>query len=303
MNPLRAWITLTWFSFRRQLRSRLLLWIAAGLFLLGAVSVLIVGQTTGWNLLDRKPHPRQPTYAQWLLILETMDGIRGEPTASAHAAIIGSMKAALDQSGYAVFARGVVNTVFIGFLLPLWCLSFAVNSFGAEREGRSLVWLTTRPIPRSAQYLAKLLGTLPWVLAFNLVGFWLICMAAGGPGPKAFADFWPSILGASLAFTTLFHLIGAVFPWPAVVSLVYAFVIEFLASDFLPGTLKRVSISYYARCLVYHDALEQGWELENAATLQPLSPTTCWTVLMSLSVAFTVLGMIWYARTEYRDEA
>ena len=193
-------------------------------------------------------------------------------------------------------------TVFLGFLLPIWTLSFAVSSFGSEREGRSLVWLTSRPIPRSSQYLAKLLGTLPWAVGFSMFGFWLLCVAAGGPGHMAFASYWPAILGGALAFTSLFHLIGAVFPRPAVVALVYAFFIEALASDLLPGTLKRISISYYSRCLVYHSALADGWQLENPAVLQPLSVTTCWAVLMSLSVAFTVIGMVWFARNEYQDD-
>ena len=193
-------------------------------------------------------------------------------------------------------------SIFLGFLLPVWALSFAVSSLGGERESRTLVWLTGRPIPRSWQYLAKFLGSLPWVLAFCMAGFAAVCLTAGEPGYLALTKFWPAVLGGAVAFAALFHLIGAVFPRPAVVSLVYAFFIESLASDLLPGTLKRVSVSYYSRCLVYHDALEEGWQLEHPLVLQPLSPETCWGVLIGVTVALTALGMFWFSRTEYQDD-
>ncbi|HEY8504597.1 MAG TPA: ABC transporter permease subunit, partial [Gemmataceae bacterium] len=176
------------------------------------------------------------------------------------------------------------------------------SSIGAEREGQSLIWLLTRPLPRSAVYLGKLLATLPWALGFNLAGFALICLAAGPVGQRAFALYWPAVAAGTLAFTALFHLIGAVFRRPAVVALLYAFFIEALVGD-LPGTLKRVSISYYTRCLMYHEARGQGVELEDSAVFVPVSPETAWAVLLGATVALTLVGMAVFARSEYRDDA
>src|SRR4051794_18377541 len=53
------------------------------------------------------------------------------------------------------FSRVVVFDVLLGFLLPIWSLSFATQALGGEREGRTLVWLLTRPLSRPAVYLAK----------------------------------------------------------------------------------------------------------------------------------------------------
>ena len=45
----------------------------------------------------------------------------------------------------AVFSRWLVFFLFLGFLLPLWNLSFATSALGSDRENRSLIWLMTRP--------------------------------------------------------------------------------------------------------------------------------------------------------------
>src|SRR5437763_1099991 len=78
------------------------------------------------------------------------------------------------------------------FLLPLFTLAYASGAIGTEREGRTLVWLLTRPVPRPAVYLAELLGTLPWCLLFGLGGFFVLCRAGGDPGREALRLYWPA---------------------------------------------------------------------------------------------------------------
>ena len=108
--------------------------------------------------------------------------------------------------GFMNFSRWVILGAFLGFVLPLFTLSYATAAFGTERESRSLVWLMTRPIPRSGIYLAKFLGTLPWCVLFGLGGFAALCLAGGEFGRKAFALYWPA---AALANRRVF---GAVPP-------------------------------------------------------------------------------------------
>src|SRR5437773_77646 len=75
------------------------------------------------------------------------------------------------------YSRWVVLVLYLGFILPLFTLSYASGAFGTDRESRTLVWLMTRPIPRSAIYLGKFVGTLPWCLAFSGGGFVALCLA------------------------------------------------------------------------------------------------------------------------------
>lgn len=293
-NPVRAFIFLVGFAIRRQARVRQMVGIAVGLLL---ICLLLVGAFTassGWNRYEWRMNRVKPY---------TVEHLGG---ALAHAAV--------EQSDYmdrfkketaplAVFSRWVVFLLFLGFLLPLFSLSFATGALGQEREGRSLVWLMTRPLPRSGVYLAKFLGMLPWCLALTVGGFGLLCLAGGEIGRQAFPLYAPGVFAGTLAFAALFHLFGALLPRPSIVGVLYAFFFETLLSELpIPGTLKRLSINYYTRCLLYSAAQTQDVPVESSSLFVPVSPTTAWAVLLGATVGLTVLGMWLFAKMEHRDD-
>jgi hypothetical protein len=199
------------------------------------------------------------------------------------------------------FSRWVVLVLYLGFILPLFTLSYASGAFGTDRESRTLVWLMTRPIPRSAIYLGKFVGTLPWCLAFSGGGFVALCLAGGPDGREALALYWPAALAGTVAFAALFHLIGALFRRPVVVGLVYVFFFEALVGT-LPGSLKLLSLSFYARCLMYNGAVAAGYPADMLEVAQPVSSQTAWAVLAAATVGLSVLGAWRFARSEYRDD-
>jgi ABC-type transport system involved in multi-copper enzyme maturation permease subunit len=291
---LRAFAFLVAFAVRRQARLRQMVGIAVGLLL---ICLLLVGTFTASGGWDRY---------QWRLDRVRPYTIEHLGGAIAHAAV--------DQSDYmarfrqetrplAVFSRWVVFLLFLGFLLPLFSLSFATGALGQEREGRSLVWLMTRPLPRSGVYLAKFLGMLPWCLTLTVGGFGLLCLAGGETGRKAFVLYAPGVFAGTLAFAALFHLFGALLPRPSIVALLYAFFFETLLSELpIPGTLKRLSINYYTRCLLYSAARGEDVPVESSSLFVPVSPTTAWAVLLGVTVGLTVLGMWLFAKMEHRDD-
>jgi ABC-type transport system involved in multi-copper enzyme maturation permease subunit len=199
------------------------------------------------------------------------------------------------------FTRWVMLVGFVGFVLPLFTMSYASAAFGTERESRSLVWLMTRPIPRSAIYLAKLLGTLPWCVLFGLGGFAAMCLAGGDLGRRAFALYWPAAVAGTVAFAALFHLVGALFRRPVVVGLVYVFFFEALVAA-LPGSLKLLSLSYYVRSLMYNAATVASYPTELLEMMQAVSDRSAWTFLAVAAIGLTGLGMWLFARSEYRDD-
>jgi ABC-type transport system involved in multi-copper enzyme maturation permease subunit len=293
-RPARAFAFLVAFAVRRQARVRQMVGIAVGLLL---ICLLLVGTFTasgGWDRYEWRLNRVRPY---------TIEHLGG---ALAHAAV--------DQSEYmdrfrqetrplAVFSRWVVFLLFLGFLLPLFSLSFATGALGQEREGRSLVWLMTRPLPRSGVYLAKFLGMLPWCLALTVGGFGLLCLAGGETGRRAFVLYAPGVFAGSLAFAALFHLFGALLPRPSIVALLYAFFFETLLSELpVPGTLKRLSINYYTRCLLYSAGETEGVPVESSSLFVPVSPTTAWVVLLAVTVGLTVLGMWLFAKMEHRAD-
>ncbi|QVL32395.1 ABC transporter permease [Telmatocola sphagniphila] len=293
-SRLSAWLFLFSLSLRRQFRIGQMVAIALGLLILLTIVVGFITQRLGWDSLNLRLLRHDPRQLGWFaggaifpLIEETkhMSNLRAETLP------------------VAVFTRWVVFFLYLGFLMPLWSLSFATAAVGTDRENKSLIWLLTRPLPRWSIYLAKFLGVLPWCVLLNLGGFATLCLAGGSVGRQAFVLFWPGVLAGSIAFAALYSLIGAMFSRPAVVGMLYAFFFETILSELpVPGTLKRLSINYYVRCLMYDSAELKNIPTESGSLFVPLSGTTTWLVIVSATILLTGLGMWVFSRFEYRDD-
>mgnify|MGYP002779742669 CR=1 FL=1 len=334
-SALRAWCVLVVQSFQRHWRVRQMGLVAAGLLALVVAWVALATRSGAWDAtqlrsrrtvstLSARPPvgaeaARQSRDARYA-VLVTGERIDEQPphelpnplnpTADALATLILSVPQAalasepfLRSWGFMNFSRYVVLLVFMGFVLPLFTLSYASGAFGTDRETRSLVWLMTRPIPRSGIYLAKFVGTLPWCVGFGVGGLALIGWAGGEIGRAAFALYWPAAAMGTVAFAALFHLVGALFRRPVIIGLVYVFFFETVVAA-LPGSLKLLSLTFYARSLMYNEAVAAGHpgEMLPAITAQAVSSQTAWAVLAAAPVAITLFGMYLFARSDYRDD-
>ncbi|MFO0844350.1 MAG: ABC transporter permease [Gemmataceae bacterium] len=206
----------------------------------------------------------------------------------------------LAVSGFQVFSHSVVFAIFLTFLLPLWSLAFGTEALGGDRETQSLIWLLSRPIPRPMIYLAKFVALLPWCLALNVGGFALLCLAAGAPGRQALRLYWPAVALASLTFAALFLLVGAYFRRPAIVAIVYSFCLEVVLGN-MPGYLKRVSVGFYARSLMYERAGAFGIQPDRPGVFLPVDGVTATLVLVGAAAALVGLGMWVFSRTQYHE--
>ena len=327
-SALRAWCVLVVQSFQRHWKVRQRGWVSLGLLGIVVAWVAVFTARGGWELADqraRRSAGSNRDEAERLRPGSRYDALGDEaklkqlrphempnplnPTEDALRSLILSVPQAVMTSdkfltdwGFMTFSRWVVHLVFMGFVLPLFTLSYASGAFGTDRESRSLVWLMTRPIPRSGIYLAKFIGTLPWCLAFGLGGFVAVCLAGGPIGREALARYWPAAAMATVAFASLFHLVGAIFRRPVVVGLVYVFFFEAVVAA-LPGSLKLLSLTFYARSLMYNEAGAAGYPVEMLPAMSgAVSSATAWAVLGGATVAITLAGMWLFARSEYRDD-
>jgi ABC-type transport system involved in multi-copper enzyme maturation permease subunit len=229
--------------------------------------------------------PRSPLTPQWEL------------------AAVASAEAVLDESPFAVFAQSIIlfgPSLVVNFLLPIWSLSFATDSIGGDRESRSLIWLLTRPLPRPLVYLAKFVAVLPWTIGFNVGGFGLLCLAGGQPGRLAFVAFWPAVACATFAFTALYMLIGACFRRPAVIAIVYSFFLEVILGN-MPGFLKRASVSFYTRCMMYQAVADKQIGPAQPQIFLAVDGATAFIVLAVATVILLLVGMIVFSRMEYHE--
>ena len=262
-------------------------------------------QTTGWNaavsswlslvrLSFRRLWWSAPSLVAFVLVL-----------------LVGGLVAvrqAFQEWDTIAFSRIIIFNLYV-FLLPLLCLCFGTQAIGGDWEERSLVWLLTRPLPRPSIYLAKFLAALPWTLALTLGGLTLLGALAARPGLEAAAYFLPAIALGTVAYLSLFQLLGVWFRRSTVISVVYSFVLETLVGT-MPGLVKRASISFYIRCMIFDRAASSGLLTpdgkpalapDNASFYVPVSGAVAVTMLGVFAVVFLLLGMVVFSRREYHD--
>jgi ABC-type transport system involved in multi-copper enzyme maturation permease subunit len=306
----RAWIYLVVLSWRRQLRMRQTVWIAGALLLFTATFVSIMTASNRWGMRHwwyrfrtNEGEPRlYRTYndianeSQWLLLATP----RPVGLSNVEHALTAGVQVILDEAPFRNFTNVLVLTVLLPFLLPLWSLSFATESIGGDREANNLVWLLTRPLPRPAVFLGKYLALLPWTLCLNVGGFALLCLLSGWQGRQALQMYWPAVVAATFAFTALFFLMGAWFRRSAVIAIVYAFFFEPILGS-MPGYFKRVSLTFYVKCMVFQEGGARGIRPDNPDVFLAVGGGTALAVLLTLTVVFLALGTYIFSRSQYQD--
>lgn len=202
----------------------------------------------------------------------------------------------LDQA-FQRFSNFVI-LVFVGFFVPVCALAYGTSSVGADREDRTLLFLLIRPVPRwlvlSAKFVAALLPT----LALVSLSFILACWLAGSAGEKAYQFFLPAVLYAALAYLGLFHLFAVLLRHSTIVALIYAVFLEFLLG-IMPGIVKRITVNYYSRSLMYSLAATEG--LQRPGWFEPISVTAATWTLAGIALGSLLLAMLVFQFREYRD--
>ena len=302
-NSYRAWWNLVCLSWQRHARSRLLVWVALSLLAVITLVVILLTQANRWSMGNmRYPDRRGPRVQQQLDTLQAMYSLSAlEPNSNTiKTAVLSSAQLTVDNSSFYVFSTWLVFRLFATFLLPMWTISFSTDALGYDREAGNLLWLLTRPLSRGSIYLAKFVAALPWCLTLNLGGFAILCFAAGDFGRLALQLYWPAVLWGTVAYCALFHLMGACFRRPAVFAILYTFFLETAVGN-LPDYLKRGSVSFYIRCLMYDAAQDYGIHPTNPQFFLPVSGQVAWIVLASFTVCLLGIGVWIFSRNEYLD--
>lgn len=199
------------------------------------------------------------------------------------------------------FLRQVLLPMYVAFLLPMSCLSFATVGIAGDREEGTLVYLLSTPLPRPLIYTAKFAAALLLALLWSLGGLWVLGAAAGPAGREAVSVAWPAALLATLAYVALFQWFGALFRRATIMALAYALFLEVFLGN-MPGIIKRVAITFYTQCILFEAAAPLGVSRSGPhieTIFQPISGSTAQMVLILLSAGFFVLGAVVFSRREY----
>jgi len=153
-----------------------------------------------------------------------------------------------------LFATNLFEYLLLPVLIPLTALAFGTSALGSEVEDRTLIYLTLRPIPRAAIVAAKLLAaavlTLVLVEVATTIMFLIAIQRTGATTypishPTMLGAMLLAGLGASLAYTSLFLLLGLLAPKRAlIIGFVYVLGWEGLAAG-LSTALATMAIRRY----------------------------------------------------------
>jgi ABC-2 type transport system permease protein len=149
--------------------------------------------------------------------------------------------------------------LYIRFIVPILGVFFGTALIADEVDDKTITYLFTRPIPRSAvllgKYLAYLACTILLVIPSVVIVFFLIVPLGGSTIAEAFpalvTDLGMLAVGL-MAYGAVFALVGTRLKRPLIVGLVFAFGWEPGVLLF-PGYLKRFTVAYYLQGLVTHE--------------------------------------------------
>jgi len=196
----------------------------------------------------------------------------------------------------------VIAFYYVRNVLPLAALFYATALIADEVEGKTLTYLLTRPIRRSAilsgKYAAYLVTTLALSLPAAVLTFFLLATTRGWTGigaavPDLFRDL--GVMALTLAvYGAFFTLLGVSLRRPVIPGLLFLFVWELAAN--LPGYLPRFTLTAWLRSLVRHRPAQEGV----AEIFGQVLPTALSLEVLTAMLVLFLAGSIWiFSTREY----
>lgn len=160
-------------------------------------------------------------------------------------------------AGPALFGL-MIWLLYVRVIVPVLGVFYGTALIADEVDDRTITYLFTRPIPRSAvllgKYLAYLACTMLLVLPSVVVAYFLLVPVNDGSIGRSFPLLLADLGMLALGLTTygaLFGLVGARLRHPLIAGLAFAFGWE-PGVLLVPGYLKRATVAYYLQALVPH---------------------------------------------------
>jgi ABC-2 type transport system permease protein len=198
------------------------------------------------------------------------------------------------------FVEFILTTIFVSIFLPLAALCFGTAGIGRERDSKTLVYLVSTPTPRPIVYYAKFVAMLAVTMLWTCGGYLVLLASAGIIEAKVVMGYLPTIILGSFAYVALFQLMSVVIRFATIVSFLYIIFFESLVGN-IPGTTKRVTVSFYVKCLILDASETLGFERENGGVdmFQAISGGNATLVLIFGGLVLILLGSLIFWRKEY----
>jgi ABC-2 type transport system permease protein len=209
---------------------------------------------------------------------------------------------------------GLVVGLVFSFTLAILSVVNGTGVVSQEIEGRTIVYLLTRPFPRWRILLAK------WLVALFVTGVVVtlstLLLALAVYGPARFADAGTgadirALLMGTVAYSALFLLLGTAIPRPLTYGLLFLFGWETWVPK-LPGQFARISIMTYLRTISQREISGEGGQNNGNFLLAfarapeiNISQPLAWTILWLVTLVCVVGAIAIFSTREYapREDA
>lgn len=200
---------------------------------------------------------------------------------------------------------GVAETLLLPFLVPLAAIFYGGPAIVDEMEGRTLTYLTLRPISKATLFVGKVISGMLVSLLLVLVPTLLlfgVCMFQA----MDFAESLPvlgRVIGAAacgvVAYNAVFAALGALFASSLLASILY-----FVGSEMILATLpvlELLSIRYHLRIIAGFLTSDRLGILDRMVLDKPLE-VQWWVSLiavLSLTIVATAAGAAIFKEKQY----
>ncbi len=186
--------------------------------------------------------------------------------------------------------RNVIEGAIFPFVIPMVALFFGGPTIVDEMEGRTLTYLTLRPIPKPMLYLGKLAGAVlvgSVVLMVPTLLLYVVCVFGGGD-PGATAGLISRMLAACAlgvaTYSVIFAALGALFARSMLAGIIYFVLFEVVFAN-LP-ILEFASVRMHLR-IVAGMAKEESDNMLLKMLFQDAQDPPMWIGLLVCMAAFT----------------
>lgn len=209
----------------------------------------------------------------------------------------------------AAVSTEILMVVFLQFYIILVPLFYGTSITAEEVENRTLSYLLTRPVPKTAIVVGKFAAYTVLTYAMVAIGLgisFFILNAARMGDPALYLTFFRylGVLGLGvLAYTAFFVFLGTVLKRAIILGLIFGFGWE-TAIQYFPGSTQRFSIVHYLKSLLpYRPGSGGGRGVALLLfRLEPTSPVLAVMALLAITAAFLALACAVFRAKEYLSE-
>ena len=199
-----------------------------------------------------------------------------------------------------IFSK-VFLVIYIQLLLPMLALFFGSSVINEEIDNKTLVFLTTAPVPKSAIVLGKYVSygllsliiiNIGFILSFLIINITQLNQIVY---IREFFTFFGVGILALFSYSAFFMLLGTLFKKSLLLGLLFIFGWEGVVQYF-PGTTQKFTLIHYIKSLLPESSENIKFLVFK---LEPSSPVESFIVLLLVTVLSLIVASFIFNRKEY----